>query len=154
MKNRVKIAALTVLLSGGALLAQNPPPAPQQPQQPTFRVQVDYVEVDAVVTDRNGNLVRDLKKEDFQVLEDGKAQAINTFTFVNIPVERADRPLFASSPIEPDVKSNERPFEGRVYVMVIDDLHTRFGRSQRVKVAAKQFIERRLGANDVMAIVH
>jgi hypothetical protein len=38
--------------------------------------------------------------------------------------------------------------------MVIDDLHTRFGRSQRVKAAAKQFIERRLGANDLMAIVH
>ena len=38
--------------------------------------------------------------------------------------------------------------------MVIDDLHTRFGRSPRVKIAAKQFIERRLGANDLMAIVH
>jgi VWFA-related protein len=37
---------------------------------------------------------------------------------------------------------------------VIDDLHTRFGRSQRVKIAARQFIERRLGANDLMAIVH
>ena len=67
------------------------PEAP--PQAPTFRVRVDYVEVDVVVTDRQGNLVRDLKKEDFQVLEDGKAQAINTFTMVDIPVERADRPL-------------------------------------------------------------
>src|SRR5205814_1441421 len=33
-------------------------------------------------------------------------------------------------------------------------LHTRFGRSIRVKTAAKQFIERRLGANDLMAVVH
>ena len=98
--------------------------------------------------------MRDLKKEDFQVLEDGKSQSINTFTMVDIPIERADRPLFAESPIEPDVKTNEKPFDGRVYVMVIDDLHTRFGRSIRVKAAAKQFIERRLGANDLMAIVH
>ena len=67
----------------------------------------------------------------------------SAFTMVDIPVERADRPLFAASPIEPDVKTNEKPFDGRVYVMVIDDLHTRFGRSPRVKVAAKQFIERR-----------
>jgi VWFA-related protein len=52
------------------------------------------------------------------------------------------------------VRTNERAFDGRVYVMVIDDLHTRFGRTQRVKAAAKQFIERRLGANDLMAIVH
>src|SRR5579871_6662635 len=155
MKKRLHFAALAVCLAGTALSAgQQPPPPPAQPQQPTFRVQVDYVEVDAVVTDQRGNLVRDLKKEDFQVFEDGKPQTINTFTHVDIPIERADRPLFAASPIEPDVKTNERPFDGRVYVMVIDDLHTRFGRSQRVKSAAKQFIEQRLGANDVMAVVH
>ncbi len=162
MHKRIRLIALTVFLTGSALTAgqtpapQPPPPPPQAstPQTPTFRVRVDYVEVDVVVTDRQGNLVRDLKKEDFQVLEDGKNQSINTFTFVDIPVERADRPLFAALPIEPDVKTNEKPFDGRVYVMVVDDLHTRFGRSQRVKGAAKQFIERRLGANDLMAVVH
>ena len=91
-------------------------------------MQVDYVEVDAVVTDRQGQIVRDLKKEDFQVLEDGKPQTITTFSLVDIPIERAERPLFAATPIEPDVQTNERPFDGRVYVMVLDDLHTRFGR--------------------------
>jgi VWFA-related protein len=154
MKRLLRLAALFVLFAGTALTAgQNPPPAPQN-QQPTFKLRVDYVEVDVVVTDRQGNVVRNLKKEDFQVLEDGKSQAISAFTMVDIPIERADRPLFASAPIEPDVKTNERPFDGRVYVMVIDDLHTRFGRSVRVKAAAKQFIERRLGANDLMAVVH
>jgi VWFA-related protein len=149
---------LLVLLAGAALTAgQAPAPPAQQPpaqQTPTFKVRVDYVEVDAVVTDRQGRIVRDLKKEDFQVLEDGKAQAITTFTMVDIPVDRDSRPLFAASPIEPDVRTNEKPFDGRVYVMVIDDMHTRFGRSIRVKTAAKQFIERRLGANDLMAVVH
>ena len=152
MNRRARWAAWFVFLTGTALVAgQNPTPAPQQP---TFKVRVDYVEVDVVVTDKQGNLVRGLKKEDFQVLEDGKNQTVSAFTTVDIPIERADRPLFAASPIEPDVKTNERPFDGRVYVMVIDDLHTRFGRSQRVKLAARQFIERRLGANDLMAIVH
>jgi VWFA-related protein len=154
MKSRARIAALFACLVSTTLAAGQNPPAAPQPQQPTFKLRVDYVEVDVVVTDRQGNLVRDLKKEDFQVLEDGKPQTVTNFTLVDIPVERADRPLFAANPIEPDVKTNERPFDGRVYVMVIDDLHTRFGRSQRVKVAAKQFIERRLGANDLMAIVH
>jgi VWFA-related protein len=156
MKKALRLAALLVFSAGAALTAgqQAAPPPPPSQQQPTFKVRVDYVEVDVVVTDRQGNLVRDLKKEDFQVLEDGKTQAINTFTFVDIPVERADRPLFQESPIEPDVKTNEKPFDGRVYVMVIDDLHTRFGRTARVKIAAKQFIERRLGANDLMAVVH
>ncbi|MBZ5560241.1 MAG: VWA domain-containing protein [Acidobacteriia bacterium] len=152
MNPRAKFAALFVLLTGTALTAGQTA-APTSPQ-PTFKLRVDYVEVDVVVTDRNGNLVRDLKKEDFQVLEDGKGQTITNFTHVDIPVERGDRPLFASEPIEPDVKTNEKPFDGRVYVMVVDDYHTRFGRTQRVKAAAKQFIERRLGANDVMAVVH
>ena len=154
MKSPATVAALLVLVAGVALPAgQNPQPAPQT-QQPTFRLRVDYVEVDVVVTDRQGNLIRDLKKEDFQVLEDGKVQAITTFSLVDIPIERFDRPLYTATAIEPDVKTNERPFDGRVYVMVIDDLHTRFGRSTRVKIAARQFIERRLGANDLMAVVH
>jgi len=153
MKSRVHLAFLLVVAAGVALTGQAPAPAPQS-QPPTFKLRVDYVEVDVVASDRQGNLIRDLKKEDFQVLEDGKAQAITTFSLVDIPIERYDRPLFATTPLEPDVKTNERPFDGRVYVMVIDDLHTRFGRSQRVKIAARQFIERRLGANDLMAIVH
>ena len=157
MNARVRLLAPILLLTGAALTAgQAPAPAQQPPaaQPPTFKVRVDYVEVDAVVTDRQGRVVRDLKKEDFQVLEDGKSQAITNFTMVDIPVEKDNRPLFAASPIEPDVRTNEKPFDGRVYVMVVDDLHTRFGRSQRVKIAARQFIERRLGANDLMAIVH
>jgi VWFA-related protein len=156
MNARIRLVALIVFIAGTALTAgQTPaPPQPPQSQQPTFKVQVDYVEVDVVVTDRQGNLVRDLKKEDFQVLEDGKAQTISVFAMVDIPVERPDRPLFTADPIEPDVRTNEHPFDGRVYVMVVDDLHTRFGRTPRVKIAAKQFIERRLGANDLMAVVH
>src|SRR4249919_2004745 len=165
MTARLRLIGPIVLLAGAALTAgqapapPQPPPAPaaQQPpaqQPPTFKVRVDYVEVDAVVTDRQGNLVRDLKKEDFQVLEDGKSQAITNFTLVDIPVDKENRPLFAAQPIEPDVRTNEKPFDGRVYVMVVDDLHTRFGRTIRVKTAAKQFIERRLGANDLMAVVH
>src|SRR3954468_19399189 len=158
MNARLKLLGLLVLLTGAALTAgQAPAPAAQQPapaaqQAPTFKVRVDYVEVDAVVTDRQGRIVRDLKKEDFQVLEDGKSQAITNFSHVDIPVDRDNRPLFSPSPIEPDVRTNARPFDGRVYVMVVDDLHTRFGRTQRVKAAARQFIERRLGANDLMAV--
>ena len=80
------------------------------------------------MTDRQGRFVRDLKKDDFQVFEDGKPQAISAFTLVDIPIERASAavsPRRRSSP----TSSNEQPFDGRVYVMVLDDLHTRFARS-------------------------
>src|ERR1700694_1051420 len=112
-----------MLMAGTVLDAgQNPPPADLQ--TPTFKVQVDYVEVDAVVTDANSNFVRNLKAEDFQVFEDGKPQMISVFSIVYTPTDGNEKPLSASRPIEPDIKTNERPFDGRIYVMVIDDLHT------------------------------
>jgi len=152
MKPYFRIAALVLL--AGATLSAGQTQQPPAPQPPTFKVEVDYVEVDALVTDERGTFVRDLKKEDFQILEDGKPQTITTFSIIDIPTERANRPLFASQPIEPDVKTNAQPFDGRVYVMVLDDLHTTFGRTLRVKATAKQFIQRHLGANDLMAVVH
>jgi len=139
------------VLRGQATPAQDPATAQAQP--PTFKAQVEYVEVDVIVTDAQGRPVAGLTKDDFQVSEDGKRQTITNFAVVDIPVERPDRPLFQPDPIEPDVASNERPFDGRVYVMVLDDYHTHALRTQLVKNAAKQFIQRSLGANDLMAIV-
>ena len=125
MNRRMRMAGVVVLLAGAAVVTagQNPPPPPQGSESPTFKLQVDYVEVDAVVTDQQGRFVRDLKKEDFQVFEDRKAQMISAFTLVDIPIERFERPLFAAQPIEPDIRTNARPFDGRIYIVVLDDLH-------------------------------
>ena len=156
MNARTRIAAAFVLLAGVGLVAgqgqQDQPSAPAS-QIPTFKAQVEYVEVDAVVTDQQGNFVRNLKKDEFQVSEDGKPQSISTFTVVDIPIERADRPLFSPRAIEPDVQSNARPFDGRVYVVILDDMQVDFTRTQRVRQSARQFIERNLGANDLMAVI-
>jgi VWFA-related protein len=144
-------------LLGTAVAAQQPqrPAAPDQPVPPvTFKVEINYVEVDAIVTDRQGTFVRNLQRSDFQILEDGKPQSISAFALVDIPIEREERPLFASQPIEPDVKTNARPFDGRVYVLLLDDLHVHPLRSGRVRTAAKKFIEQNLGANDVAAVVY
>jgi VWFA-related protein len=145
-----------VMLAGTVSLraGQAPNNAGAPAQAPTFKVQVDYVEVDVFVTDQNGNAVSDLKQEDFQVFEDGKRQTVTNFTTVNIPIERADRPLFAKQPIEPDVRSNERPFDGRVYVLIMDEAHTNPINSNRVRAVARKFIQENMGANDLMAVVH
>jgi VWFA-related protein len=131
-------------------------PASQTPvDQPavTFRVEVNYVEVDAYVTDANGKPVSDLTANDFDLLEDGKPQKVSSFSLVNIPIERAERPLFAGKPIEPDVQTNEH-LEGRIYLMVLDDIHTDFTRTPRVKAAARRFIEQNFGTNDLAAVVY
>src|SRR5262245_3973742 len=142
-----------VALAAAVTAQSQQAPASQSQQGPTFKAQVEFVEVDALVTDQQGNFVRDLTKDDFQVFEDGKRQTISTFSLVDIPIERYDRPLFSPRPIERDVQSNERPFDGRVYVMILDDLHVAAQRTARVRTAARQFIEQRLGANDLMAVI-
>ena len=86
------------------------------------------------------------------MLEDGKPQKVTAFSLVNIPIERAERPLFAGQPIEPDVQTNEH-VEGRIYLIVLDDLHTDFTRTPRVKAAARRFIEQNFGTNDLAAVV-
>src|SRR5437764_1162595 len=65
-------------------------PAGQPPV--TFAVDVSLVEVDAVVTDSNGRVMRGLSREDFRIVEDGKPQAIDRMSFVEIPIGRADVP--------------------------------------------------------------
>ena len=46
------------------------------------------------MVDRDGNFVRGLKQEDFQVLEDGKPQKVQTFGMVDIPNTRPRKPLY------------------------------------------------------------
>jgi VWFA-related protein len=155
----MRISLSIVLL---AALAQAPaqPPAPsslppQQPQPPiTFKVEVNYVEVDATVTDAQGNFVRNLTKDDFQIAEDGVPQTLTAFSVVDIPIEHVDPPLYSKTAIAPDVVSNRKPFEGRVFVIVIDDLNTRASRTPRVRAAARQFVERYIAANDIVAVVN
>jgi VWFA-related protein len=146
-------AALAALASTAAGQGQGQPPAPQQPPI-TFRAEINYVEVDARVLDQEGKFISGLKPEDFEVFEDGKPQKVNAFSLVNIPLERVERPLFAAKPIEPDVRNNLQGADGRIYLIVLDDLHTNALRSNLTKVAAKTFIERYVGANDLAAVVH
>jgi VWFA-related protein len=154
---RFVLFALSVLtaVSGGTLHGQSQaqPPAPQQPPI-TFRAEINYVEVDARVLDQQGKFITGLKPEEFEVLEDGKPQKVSAFSLVNIPLERVQRPLFASKPVEPDVRNNLQGADGRIYLIVLDDLHTNALRSNLTKAAAKMFIERYVGANDLAAVVH
>jgi VWFA-related protein len=155
MKQIAAVAVIVVALFGGAfLLAQEPrqeSPAPQPPV--TYRVEVNFVEVDAFVTDAQGAVVTGLTESDFELLEDGRPQKISSFSLVNIPIQRAERPLFSTQPVEDDVQTNER-VEGRIYLFVLDDMHTAPERAPRVKAAARRFIEQNFGVNDLAAIVY
>src|SRR5689334_25133185 len=107
-------AAAAAVLGTGALWAQQAAPAAQDAPPVIFRVEVDYVEADVYVVDAQNRPVNDLKADDFEVLEDNKAQKVTSFSLVNIPIERAERPLFATAPVEQDVQTNDHT-EGRIY---------------------------------------
>ena len=153
---------LAVGIAGGTLAApsaQAPTSATTDADQSvesppvTFSLQIDYVEVDASVTDEEGNPVLDLQPEDFEVLENGVPQQVELFSLVDVPVTPSEQPLFSDTPIEPDVRSNLE-FDGRVYVLLLDDMHTDPGRSPLVKSVAKEFVDRHLAANDLAAVAY
>ena len=158
MQIRIPIAALLAVMSAAIATAQQaaPPkePAPsQEPPPVTFRVEINYVEVDAVVIDAQGRVVTDLTQADFEVLEDGRPQKVAAFSLVNLPIERAVRPLFLGAPVESDVQANT-VVEGRIYIIVLDDLHTSFTSTARVRRFLREFIEQSFGTNDLAAIIY
>ena len=88
---------LTLLIPPGQMQAwaqdkdkgkSNPQPAPQVQTGPGFSISVTVpvVSVDVVVTDNNGNYLRDLKKENFRISEDGTVQTITNFAPSEAPI--------------------------------------------------------------------
>src|SRR5690348_13684130 len=61
---------------------QQKPPATDQ--QPVFKGGINYVRVDVIVSDKQGNPVDNLQEGDFDVSEDGKPQKIDTFKLVKL----------------------------------------------------------------------
>lgn len=68
----VRLRVLLALLVGTVL-------APMEAQQPAFRAQTDVVSVGVTVADRRGNFLTGLTQGDFEILEDGRQQAITYF---------------------------------------------------------------------------
>lgn len=73
---------------GLPLLAQQPPkPVPPEDETPTIKIDVDLVNIFCSVREKNGSYVATLVKDDFSLLEDGKAQTLKFFTReTNLPL--------------------------------------------------------------------
>jgi VWFA-related protein len=79
---RTTTALLLVWLTMGNLLAQQPH-APVE-SGARVRVSTEVVLVNVVARDKHGNLIKDLKSEDFTVYEDGKKQDLASFDFEHV----------------------------------------------------------------------
>jgi VWFA-related protein len=144
------LLAAAIVLQTPALRGQDPPPAPGV----TFQVEVNYVDVDVVVTDEQGKFVTGLTRDDFEVFEDGKPQKVDTFSLVEVPVEKPAEFVVDGRPIPPDTQTNRKPFDGRVYAFILDDLDVSAMRSAPVRDAARDFVRRYMGANDLGAVIY
>lgn len=95
--------------------------APATPQQPTFRTAANFVQVD-VYPVAGGRAVGDLTKDDFEVLEDGVPQVIETFEHVSVgagslPSERVEpRSLREANEQAADARN-------RLFVLFLDTYH-------------------------------
>jgi VWFA-related protein len=151
-RRHLPIAALWLALSLAPVAAQHPPAAQTGPPQvPAVQLSanVSVVLVDAVVLDERGRFVTDLRRDEVEVLEDGRAQTLAGFELVSL----ATAPL-ESVPVAPvDTRSNARPFDGRIYFIVLDDLHISPQRTNLARGIARRFIEQQVRRDDLASVM-
>jgi VWFA-related protein len=175
VKTHPLLAVVLITHLGAGVFAQQtrrpplelPPPAqqttqPQQPQKPdeedVVRITTNLVQVDAVVTDKSGKVVTDLKPEEIQISEDGKPQKITNFSYVV-----AETPAVTANAAEPPTKdTNAAPVPSarlkpedvrRTIAVVVDDLGLSFESTYYTRRALKKFVDEQMQTGDLVAII-
>ena len=133
-------------------------------QKFTLRTETELILVNVSVRDKNGNFVRDLKKEDFTLSEDGKQQEI-----VSLDVENTDSVIHAepvpanllgplrapSSAAAPQVRQiTEGDLKDRRLILLFFDLTSM--QPEEVARAAKsalEYVDKQMSSSDVVSVV-
>jgi len=140
--------------------AQQTPPDQQppatDPQQPVFRAGINFVRVDVIISDKNGNQVADLQASDFDVVEDGKPQKIETFKLVKLDGGRVDAINEPPKPIRSDYdeESEAARDDVRLFAIFLDDYHVRRGASMAVRNPITKFLDTQLGPSDMIGVMY
>jgi VWFA-related protein len=131
--------------------AQEPPEA----EQPVFRTEINYVRVDAIITDDDDNLVLDLTQDDFEIFEDDIPQQIENFELIELDGD-FDPSLPPPSSIRNDYDQDReaaRP-DSRVFVFFLDDYHVRDYNAVRMTAPLVEFVQTQLGPSDLVGIMY
>lgn len=158
----VAAAAVVAIGSQGApTLAQSGPQppaasAPTQPQRQVIRRQIDVITTDVIVRDNRGQFVADLKKEDFEVYEDGVKQEVVSFVLThggrvyNQTLPAPPKPQ-AGIILPPARPTNDAA--GRIFVIFVDDLHLDFRNTGRIRDLFKKVSTELVHEGDMFAVV-
>jgi len=134
-----------------------PPSDAAQQQPPVFRTGINFVRVDVIVTDsKTGQPVADLKPGDFQITEDNKPQAVETFKLIKLDggrVPGADGPPQAIRS-DADEELEAARDDVRLFAVFLDDYHTRRGASVSVREPIAKFISTQLGPSDMIGLMY
>jgi VWFA-related protein len=168
--NTRTLRKLISLCAAGVLLPQAAPhAAAQQAEQPyasqvRLRATTEFVLVNVLARDKNGNLVRDLKKEDFTLLEDGRKQEISSFDFENVET-------LAAGPAEPVISGAAETGTGallhagksaapaldarsrRLILLFFDFSGMEPEQIERSVEAARKFVQTKMQPADLVAMV-
>jgi VWFA-related protein len=129
------------------------PPEQAKPQRPVFRGGTQLVRVDAYPTGKDGRIIEGLTADDFEVLEDGKPQKVETFEF-----DRFD--TWTPDGERKDPRTQQEAYDlaadpsWRVFVIVIDRMAYGTMEGQNaLRGPLHQFIERNLGPKDLFGLL-
>ena len=137
-----------------------PAPAAQDAQTPrsdqVIRSRVDLVTTDVIVRDGNGQFVADLKKEDFEVYEDGVKQELVSFTLTHggrIFNVEAPPPAQAEEGIILPAARPTSDAAGRIFLVFVDDLHLDFRNTPRIRQLFQKIAKELIHEGDMFGIV-
>ena len=113
--------------------------------RPVIRISTDMVQIDAVITNKEGESVVDLRPEDFEVFEDGRKQTVSHVHYVAAgpgKTGNAGTPAATSEAGEP-----------RSFVFVIDNLGLSLEGTARARKLVQSFVTKSLQPRDRAAII-
>lgn len=159
---KLSAAGLLITLLLGLVPAQTrQEPQPQQKQTASdeiVRISTELVQTDVVVTDKNDQLVTDLKLNDFEVYENGKKQEISFIEFVSVDSPRRSEDSSLTAQVAPGVDTAvARDLTAkdlrRVIAFVVDDVTIPSEDMARTRQLLSEFVETKMQNGDLVAIV-
>ena len=152
---KLSVAALLALnLHGSGVLSQQMP-------SDTFHSRSELVLVNVTVRDKNGNPVRDLKREDFTVMEDNKAQQVVSFDLENtdavLSTAASELSLLQAdqTPAAASTQTTETsPLKDRRLIVLFFDLSSmQPDEIERAAKAAQNYVDRQMSPADLVSVL-
>jgi len=138
------------------------PPLSSQQTDYTFRAQTEIVLVNVTVRDKNGQFVRGLKPQDFELKEDGKLQKIVSFDVENtdvLPLAAVPQaqPLgetpAATPPVAQPASSASQFKDRRLIVLFFDLSGMEPDEIDHSATAAENYVDKQMAPADLVSIV-